>query len=65
MGKKSWAIPAVSIAVYIIGLVYSISTGNELSETQVGMLKDLIYAGVIGSGTVGAAVSIGSKLSKQ
>ena len=65
MGKKSWAIPAVSMAVYVIGLIYSITTGNDLSETQVAMLKDLIYAGVIGSGTVGAAVSIGNKLTKQ
>ena len=61
MGKKSWAVTIVPLAVYILSFGYSVVTGNDFSAQQSEMLQTLLY-GFLGAGTLGVAASVIPKL---
>jgi len=53
MGKKSWLITIVPLAIYLLGFGYSLATGENFTPEQTKLLEGLLYA-FIGAGAIGA-----------
>lgn len=54
MGRKSWLVTIIPLIAYLIGFVYQLVSDTQLTEQEVTLLTNLLYA-FIGSGAIGGA----------
>lgn len=52
MSTKSWVITIIPLAAFVLGFIYKMVSGTELTEQEMDLLKHMLY-GFLGAGAIG------------